>query len=208
MAKFSRKDQALLTEAYSVQLLTESLPSMTLEQLSSKLEQTLTLQESQYVELVTTRVIEELFGGLKALAGAAGGGASKASGGVVQGLKNIGSAAKQGAKNVASGVGAAAKQVGQNVGDIYNSAEEKSKADQALKQANAAAQQLVQLVKAAQQRQLVSFSGDPMTLPLQDLIDELILAQQGAGNMQQSAQRKGVFGSAGKAFGKGFRQQA
>lgn len=205
MAKFSRKDQALLTEAYSVQLLTESLPGMSLTQLNEKFQSnSLTLQESEYVTKVTTRVIEELFGGLKALAGGAGGAAKAAGGGFAQGVKNLAGRAVDTAKGVAQGAVGAAKQVGQNVGDIYNSAEEKGKADQALKQANASAQQLVQLVKTAQQKGLVSFSGDPMTLPLGDLIDELILAQQGAGNMQRSAQNKGVFGSAGKAFQKGF----
>jgi hypothetical protein len=205
MAKFSRKDQQLLTEAYGVQLLTESLPGMSLAQLIQKLEHPLTLQESVYVETVSNRVIEELFGGLRALAGAGSGAAKSAGGGIAQGLKNAAGAAGSAIKGAAQGVGAAAKQVGQNVGDIYNSAEEKSKADQALKQANAAAQQLVQLVQSAQQKQLVTFSGDPMQLPLEELIDELILAQQGAGNMQRSAQKKGVFGSAGQAFKQGFR---
>lgn len=206
MSKFTRKDQVLLTEAYSVQLLTESLPKMNLTQLMEKMErQGLTLQESEYVEKVTSRVIEELFGGLKALAGGAGKAAAGAGGGLLQGVKNLAGKAAGAAKGAASGLGSAAKQVGQNVSDIYNTAEDKSKADQALKQANAAAQQLVQLVQSAQQKGLVSFSGDPMSLPLVDLIDELILAQQGAGNMQRSAQNKGVFGSAGKAFQKGFR---
>lgn len=207
MSKFSRKDQAFLTEAYGVQLITESLPGMTLEQLTAKLSHPLTLQESAYIEKVTSKVIEELFGGLRALAGGAGGAAKAAGGGLVQGAKNLANKAVDTAKGVGAGVGAAAKQVGQNVGDIYNSAEEKGKADQALKQANASAQQLVQLVQAAQQKGLVSFSGDPMQLPLQDLIDELIMAQQGAGNIQRSAQKQGVFGSAGKAFQKGFTNQ-
>ncbi len=205
MAKFSRKDQALLTEAYGVQLITESLPGMSLAQLTSKLSHPLTLQESAYIEKVTTKVIEELFGGLRALAGSAGGAAKTAGGGLAQGLKNAAGAAGSALKGAAQGVGAAANQVKQNVGDIYNSAEEKGKADQALKQANAAAQQLVQLVQAAQQKGMVTFSGDPMQLPLEELIDELILAQQGAGNLQRSAQKKGVFGSAGKAFQQGFR---
>lgn len=205
MSKFSRKDQALLTEAYGVQLLTESLPSMTLEQILQKLQNPLTLNESTYVEKVSNRVIEELFGGLRALAGAGSGAAKSAGGGFAQGVKNLAGKAVDTAKGAAQGVGAAVKQVGQNVGDIYNSAEEKGKADQALKQANAAAQQLVELVKAAQQKGMVSFSGDPMQLPLQDLIDELILAQQGAGNMQRSAQKQGVFGKAGQAFKQGFR---
>jgi hypothetical protein len=204
MATYSRKDQALLTEAYGVQLLTESLPGMTLEQLLQKLQQPLTLNEATYVDKVSTRVIEELFGGLRALAGAAGGGAKAAGGGFMQGAKNLAGKAVDTAKGAVQGAGAAAKQVGQNVSNIYNSAEEKNKSDQALKQANASAQQLVQLVQSAQQKGLVSFSGDPMQLPLQDLIDELILAQQGAGNMQRSAQKQGVFGSAGKAFQKGF----
>lgn len=206
MAKFSRKDQALLTEAYSVQLLTESLPKMSLSQLDERLKtNSLTLQESLYVEKVATKVIEELFGGLKALAGAGNRAAGSIGSGLGQGLKDMGRKAVDTAKGVASGVGSAAKQVGKNVSDIYNTAEEKGKADQALKQANSAAQQLVQLVQSAQQKGLVSFSGDPMTLPLEELIDELILAQQGAGNLQRSAQKTGVFGNAGKAFQKGYR---
>jgi hypothetical protein len=205
MAKFSRKDQVLLTEAYSVQLLTESLPSMSLAQLLETLKTPLTLNESVYVEKVSNRVIEELFGGLKALAGAGSGAAKSAGSGFMQGAKNLAGKAVDTAKGAMAGAGAAAKQVGQNVSNIYNTAEEKGKADQALKQANAAAQQLVQLVQSAQQKGMVTFSGDPMQLPLQELIDELILAQQGAGNMQRSAQKQGVFGSAGKAFQKGFR---
>ncbi len=204
MSKFSKKDQMLLSEAYSVQLLTESLPKMTLAQLETRLPY-LTLQESEYVDKVASRVIEELFGGLKALAGAGGGAAKTAGGGLLQGAKALGSKALDVGKGAIAGTKAAAQQVGKNVSDIYHTAEDQGQADQALKQANASAQQLVQLIKSAQQKGLVSFTGDPMTLPLEELIDELILAQQGAGNLQRSAQKQGVFGSAGKAFQKGFR---
>lgn len=204
MAKFLKKDQELLSEAYSVQLLTESLPGMTLSQLEAKLPY-LTIQESEYVDKVASRVIEELFGGLKALAGAGGAGAKTAGGGLMQGVKNLASKAADAGKGALAGGKAAAQQVGKNVSNIYNTAEDKGQADKALKQANAAAQQLVQLVKSAQQKGLVSFTGDPMMLPLEELIDELILAQQGAGNLQRSAQKQGVFGSAGKAFQQGFR---
>lgn len=196
MAKFTNHDQMLLTEAYSVQMLKESFPKMSLSQLEAKLPY-FNISEATYIEEFSEKVIEELFGGLKALAGGAGNAAKKAGGGLLQ--KGIDTA-----KQVGSGVASGAKQVGQNVRDIYQGAEGANQAEQAVKQASAAAQQLVQLVQAAQQKGLVTFSGDPMQLPLEDIVNELILAQQGANSQSQSAQKQGVFGSAGKAFQKGF----
>lgn len=197
MANFTRKDNQLMMEAYDVISLKRDFPKMTLSQLTEKLP-TLTLTESAYVEQFSEKVIEELFGGLKALAGGVGSGLGKAASSAAGGLKNV-------AKGAVSGVKSAAGQVGSNVKNMYNAAEDEAASNAAVKQANAAAMQLVQLVKAAQQKGLVTFSGDPMQLPLEDLIDELIVAQKGAGNLSRSAQRQGVFGGAGKAFQKGFR---
>lgn len=208
MSAYSRKDQQLLQESIDLQLLKESFPKMNLSQVEKRLPY-MSISESAYVEQFSERVIEELFGGLANLAKSAGGGLS-------QGIKNVAQAGAQGAKNLAqgglnkakqvgSGAVAGAKQVGKNVSDIYSSAEDEAQAGKAIKQANAAAMQLVELVKAAQQKGLVSFSGDPMQLPLEDVINELILAQQGAQSISKSAQKQGVFGSAGKAFQKGFR---
>jgi phage-related protein len=208
MANFTRKDNELMMEAYSVMSLKRDFPKMTLTQLTQKLP-TLTLNESAYVEQFSEKVIEELFGGLKALAGGVGRAASSAGSGVMGGLKNAArgaaGAVKGAAQGAVQGVKSAAGQVGSNVKNMYNSAEDEASSKQAVKQANAAAMQLVQLVQAAQQKGLVTFSGDPMQLPLEDLIDELVLAQKGAGNISRSAQKQGVFGGAGKAFQKGFR---
>lgn len=204
MAKFTRHDNQLLTEAYGVQLLKESFPKMTLSQLETRLP-ILTESEVQYVEQFSEKIIEEFFGGLKALAGAGKNAAGSAGGGVMSGLKNAAQGVAGAAKGAVQGVKQAAGQVGSNVKDIYNTAEDSSKSKQAVKQATTSAQQLVQLIQAAQQKGLVTFTGDPMTMPLEDIVNELILAQQGAGNLERSAQNKGVFGGAGKAFQKGFR---
>lgn len=208
MSKYNTRDTALLTEAYAVQLIKESLPKMTLAQLEQKIP-LLTEGENQHIEQFSEKIIEEFFGGMKALAGAGGRMAGKAAQGVVGGLKSAAQGAVQGAKGLAQGAVQGAKQaagqVGSNVKDIYNTSEDSAQSKQAVKQATTSAQQLVQLIQSAQQKGLVTFSGDPMTMTLEDIVDELVLAQQGAGNLERSAQKKGVFGGAGKAFQKGFR---
>lgn len=196
MARYTRKDQHLLSEAYGVQLLKESFPKMTLQQMEKSLG-TLTLSESEYVEQFSEKIINEFFGGLKALAGGAGKLAGNAASGLGKGLVNK-------AKQVGSGLAAAGKQVGSNVKDIYSTAEDQAKQGQDLKQAQSFAQQLVQLIQAAAQKGLAFANEDPMKMSLEDIVNELVLAQQGATNRSNSAQKRGVFGGAGKSFQKGY----
>lgn len=203
MATFNSKDQVLLQEAYGLQLLKESFPRMTLAQVAANLDE-FTLSESVWVDEFSNRVIEELFGGLKGLLGAGGGAAKTAGGGIGNAVKGAAQGVKNAAQGAVQGAKGAASKVGQNVKDIYNSAEDASKFKQGAKQAQAAALQLVELVKDAQQKGLVTFSQDPLTMPLGELVEELILAQQGAQQLAGSAQRGGVFKGAGKAFQKGF----
>ncbi len=199
----------LLQEAYSVELLKESFPKMTLTQLESKLPN-LNISESEYIENFSNRVIEELFGGLKALAGGAKQAVSQAGQGILdrgtQAVKQMGKNLVNTGKEVGSGLASGANQIGQNVRDIYNGAEGAQQAQQAVKQATDSVNQLVQLIKTAQQQGLVSFTGDPMTLPLEDIIDELVLAKKGADSQSKSAQKNGVFGRVGQAYRKGARQ--
>lgn len=196
MAAFSRQDNQLLTESYSLQLLKESFPQMTLAQVVANLDE-FNNSESIWVEQFSEKIIEELFGGLKALAGVGGSAAAKAGGGLLQKGKDLASGAINGVKQ-------AGARVGDNVKDIYKSAEDQSKFTQGAKQAQASALQLVQLVKDAQAKGLVTFKGDPLTMPLGELVQELILAQQGSKQLAGSAQKRGVFNKVGQSFGHGF----
>lgn len=198
----SKKDQQLLSEAYSVQLLKESFPHLTLQQVLNRYDR-YNLSEQAWVDEFSTRVIEELFGGLGAVAGSAG----RSIGGGLAGLAKKGmDKVSQGAKSLKQGASNAAQQVGQNVKNVYDTAEDKSKLNQGAKKAEVAAKQLAALVQDAQQRGYVTFSGDPMEMPLGDLVDELILAAKGSSSIAKSAQNKGILKGAGQAFKQGFNQ--
>lgn len=199
---FSSADHQLLNEAYSAQLLKESFSQMTLGQVVANLDE-FNQSELEWVEQFSERVIENLFpeelvlefwSGAKAVAG---GGLAKAGKGLFQKGKDLASSA-------ANGVKAAGQQVGQNVKDIYNSAEDSKTFDQGAKKAQQVAMELAQLVKSAQEKGLVTFSGNPMTMSLGDLVEELMQAQKGSASQAKSTQKNGAFEGIGRSFKKGF----
>jgi hypothetical protein len=196
---FPQRDQQLLAEAYSLQLLKESFPKMTLKQVISNLEE-FNESEKIWVEEFSQRIIDELLPEelvLEFLDGLKNVGRS-----ILGGAANVGGKLATGASKLGQGVKDAASQVGQNVKDVYNSAEDEAKFTKGATQAKELAFQLAELIKDAQSKGLVTFSEDPMTMPLGELVDELILAQKGSKQRAGSAQRAGVFKGAGKAFKK------
>jgi hypothetical protein len=103
---FTQKDQQLLAESYSLQLLKEAFPNMTLKQVIANLDE-FNSQESEWVEQFSERVIREL---------------------------------------IPNGV-------------ILESTESKAK-------------------QLAKQLENIKFENDPMMIPLSELVNELILAQE------------------------------
>lgn len=209
MSKFNRNDEKLLVEAYGTQLLKENFPQMTLAQVKGNIE-LMSESDQQWVCEFSDRVIEELFGGLKALGGNAMQAATK-------GLQNVASSAKSGLQNAAtksgqaignaaSGAVAAGKKVAQNVGDKYAAGEQDAASARDAKSALDMITQLQSMIQSAQQKGLVTFSGDPMTMPLKDVVDQLLLASKGANQLNNSQQKSSAFAGAGKAFKSQFGQ--
>jgi hypothetical protein len=201
MSAYNTKDIQLLSEAYSVQLLKESVPTMTLNQVHANLE-LMSESEAQYICDVSERLLEA-FGGFRALGGALKqgvGGALKSAGQAVG--QGVGQAV-QGAKNVGAGVSAAANQVGQNVKDIYQTQEVKGQSETAVKKAADLTQQLIDLVTQAQRNGLVKAQGSITDMTLADLVNELETAKQSAETFRQGARNTGLTGGAKQAFTQG-----
>lgn len=188
MSAYSKRDTALITEAYTLQLLKESIPSMTLKQVNSNVD-LLSESEAQYVCVVSERIINEFFGGVKNLLGAG----KQAVQGAYQGAKGA-------VQNAAKGVGAAAGQVASNVKDIYNTGNVDAQASQSIEKARGLTQQLIDLVTQAQQQGLVQAQGSIADMSLADLIDTLDSAKQAATTFSQGARKQGVTGGVGAAF--------
>ena len=210
MSQFTNRDQKLLSEAYTVQLLKESFSGMTLSQVSHNLE-LLSESEAEYVVTVSERVLNEFFGGLKALGGGAGVSAGKTGGAISGALGRAGSGlkgiAQQGldkAKQVGAGVQNAASQVGNNVKDIYNSAEAQQGSESFVKKAEQYITALKGELEKAQQGGMITFKGNIDQIPLGQIVQELLLSAQGHKNLAGSAQRKGVMGGVGGAFKQGM----
>jgi hypothetical protein len=209
MANFNRRDQQLLSEAYSVQLLKESIPTMTLSQVSNNLD-LLSESEEEYVCKVSEKILNEFFGGLKNVFGGAGKSASKGGAAVAQqgskigqGLKNAASSAVSAAKGVGKGALAAGKQIGSNIKDQYDTGVEAEKSQSFVGKAQQYVDALRSELEKAQQSGLISFAGPIEQMQLGEIVDELMVATQGRQNFANSAQRKGTFGGVGKAFQKG-----
>lgn len=193
MARLTKMDQMLLSEAYGVQLLEEKIGNMTIPQLSDKL-QHMTLSEAVYVD----GVIEELFAGLKNLAGMAGKGLKSAG----QGIANKAQSVADSASGLAKGVGAAAGQIGSNVKELYNSAEVSKASQQAVLKAAENANQLLKLVTDAQNNGLIDAQKAVNDMTLTEIMDGLKTATQSAQTFQGAANKQGLTGGVGQAFNK------
>ena len=69
MSKYNSKDNQLLTEAYTLQLLREQAPHMTLNDVQNRLT-LMTESELEYINTVQERIINEFWGGMKNVFGA------------------------------------------------------------------------------------------------------------------------------------------
>jgi hypothetical protein len=190
MSKFNKKDMELLSEAYTLRLLKEQAPSMTLEQVQRQL-QYMTESEAEYVITVCER-ITEAFGGL--------GNIGKAIGGAVKGLGN-------GLKGVGRGAIEAGKEFGGNVKDIYQSGQDVKKFQGVVNKAQAAMQQLIDLVTQAKNSGVIAPKGDIIDMTLGDIIYELDDALGSHKNFEKQALDKGLGGGVGSAFMKGFKNK-
>lgn len=187
MSKFNTKDMELLSEAYTLRLLKEQAPSMTLEQVNQRL-QYMTESEAKYIITVCDR-ITEAFSGLGSIGRAIGGAAR----GIGSGLRGIGRGAIE-----------AGKEFKDNATDIYKTGEGvKTQKDAAL-QARKAVGDLIELMKQAKSGDLVDWQGDIMDLPLSQIITDLDGALKDRTGHRQDALDKGLFGGGGKAFVRGF----
>ena len=228
MATFSKKDQMLLTEAYSLQLLKESMADMSLSQIDNRLH-LMSESELDYVATVNGRILAEAFnfGGLKNIGGAikqgVGGayqGAKQSVGGAYQGAKqSVGGAyqgakqkvggmvdtAVQGAKNVGSGIASAAGEVASNVEDIYKSGQQAGSQADLLANAKKSIDALTDALRQTDEAGLLGKNrGQFMNLPLKNILAKLEQAQSLSQTSAQGARDKGVFGGAGQAFRQGM----
>ena len=217
MATFSKKDQMLLTEAYSLQLLKESMADMSLSQIDNRLH-LMSESELDYVATVNGRILAEAFnfGGLKNIGGAikqgVGGayqGAKQSVGGAYQGAKQkVGGmvdTAVQGAKNVGSGIASAAGEVASNVEDIYKSGQQAGSQADLLANAKKSIDALTDALRQTDEAGLLGRNrGEFMNLPLKNILAKLEQAQSLSQTSAQGARDKGVFGGAGQAFRQGM----
>lgn len=207
---YSHRDQIMLTEAYSLQLLKESIPGMSLKQVNSNLD-LMTESELEYVSVVSERILNEFWGGLKNLAsagknagGSAAGAVGQAGSSIGQGIKNAAGAVGNVAKGIGKGAVAAGKQVVDNTKDIYNKGVVDKQAGDSVVKAQQSIQQLIDLITQAQENDILSKNFDPYQTSLSQIIDYLEGAKKSAGINSQQSLSKGFTGGAGQAFRQGM----
>jgi hypothetical protein len=216
MAKFSSKDQMLLSEAYAVTLLKESIPGMSLKQVTSNLD-LMTESEAEYVSVVLERlndfiISEGLFGnvksGLASVGKAAGAGLASVGKAVGGSIANKTGQVVQGAKNIGAGVGAAASQVGKNVNDMYQTGVQDKRSLESVAKADELSQQLIDLLTQAQQAGLIKAQGAIVDMTLADIANELATAKQSAQTFNKNALNTGFSGGVKQAFNQGRQASA
>lgn len=193
MATYQYKDTQLLTEAYSLQLLKENMPAMTLSQVSNNLD-LLTESELEYTNVVLDRILNEFFGG-----------AGNVLKGAWQGVKNVANSAAKDVKNLGAGAVAGAKEIGQNVGSMYNSGNESEKSKQLVSDVMTKIRELIELIKA------VDSEADDRTImqtSLDDIIATLLQNVKEKEAASGMARDKGVFGGVGNAAKAGYQASA
>lgn len=200
MPKYSSKDNQLLVEAYSVQLLREQAPHMTLNDIQKRLS-LMNESELNYINTVQERILNEFWGGLKNVLGT-GKDAAKAGFDAAKGAVQSGVNA---AKQVGSGLASAGSQVASNVSNIYNKGNIQADANSAMKKAQTSAQQLIDLLNQAVQQGTLKLGGNqPSDLTLGEIIDYLSGSKEAATQNAQSARAKGFTGGVGQAFKQGY----
>jgi hypothetical protein len=214
MASYSQRDQQMLTEAYTLQLLKESIPDMTLSQVHANLN-LMSESELEYVNTVMGRLNEGFFGnvkaGLKGVAKGVGQTAGNVASNVAQTASNVGSNVAQTARNVGSnvagvarGVGQAGAQVAQNASDMYTTGRDASKQTDILAQATKSIEELSSYLRQAEESGLIGVArGQTMNMSLNNIITKLEKAQQQAGSNAQASQSGGLGAGIGQAYQQG-----
>ena len=214
MASYSQRDQQMLTEAYTVQLLKESIPDMSLSQVHANLN-LMSESELEYVNTVIERLNEAFFGnigaGLKGVAKGIGQTAGNVGRSVAQTASNVGSNVAQTAKNVGSnvagvarGVGQAGAQVAQNASDMYTTGRDASKQSDILTQATKSIEELASYLRQAEESNLIGVArGQTMNMSLSNIIKKLEAAQQKAGSNAQASQSGGLGAGMRQAYQQG-----
>lgn len=201
MSAYSKKDMSLLQEEYSLMLLKENAPEMSLSQIQHNLD-LMSESELKYITTVNERIINEFFGGLKNVFGAA----KNAAGSAVQGAKNLAGNVGNIASAAGKGALAAGKQVAQNVGDMYRTGNVSAEQGDVLEKASKSIQELSQYLQQAEQRGLMSgIKGQIMNLPLKNVIARLQQAQQNAKGQADASRSQGFTGGAGNAAAQAYR---
>ena len=204
MSRFTKLDSMLISEAYSAQLLSESAPYMTIAEIQSKLP-TMTIAEAQ--------LIEELFGKLGQKIGQVGAGIGNLAGAAGKGLKSAGQSAMgavdkgiQSAVDVGKGVAGAASNVAQNVSNMYKAGAGEKEAAQAIEQAQASIEEIVNLINTAKSKYGPGstfnkyFSDDPMKMTLQTISNQLDMASKTAQDVNADVKDRGFFGGSKAAY--------
>jgi Sec-independent protein translocase protein TatA len=194
MAKYSSKDQRLLSEAYSYTLLKESIPAMTLRQVNANID-LMNESELKYITTVLERfnnhILEEgIFSGVGNV------------------LKGVGKGIASGANALGRGIrgtGAALGQVKDNVGDMYNAGKNQASSKDAVTKAQQLSSELVALLTNAVQQGILDMAGrKPEDLSLSEIAEVLANVNEFYTDENQKTLQKGFTGGAGEAFKKGF----
>lgn len=213
MSRITKLDQALIAEAYTVQLFQESAPHMTIAEIQKRLPH-MTLEEAQIIEELFGKLGQKLgkvasgIGGVGSAAGkglaAAGRGVAAAGKGAASAVGQAGQAVAKDFQQVGSGIKAAAGQAAQNVGNLYNTAIEDKEQAQAIDNASKIAMDLIDLVQSAQAKGLINLRGEVTNMSLAQIMTRLEQAKGQTGGQRQSAQATGLTGGVGSAFKQGM----
>lgn len=190
MSRLTKLDQKLIAEAYSTQLLEESVPHMSISDIQEKLPY-MSSQEAMLVEGFFKNAAQAL-GRVASGVGGVGGAAAK-------GIQSAGQAVANKAQQAGQAVVNKASQVASNTKNLYNTAATSKEAQQSVENAFQAATQLIDLVQKAQQSGLVKAQGAVTDMTLADIMDELETAKQSADTFKQDAQSTGFTGGVGSA---------
>ena len=204
MATFRSQENALINEGYDVILLKESTPLLTLSQLQNNID-LLSESEAEYICTVCERFISEagLFSGLKNLGGAIGGAVSGAVSGAAKNVagkaQQFGSNVKQKAVQAGSNVKQAGSTLVQQGKEAYQTGATEGEFTKFLPKAQQYVDQLLGMLKQAQDKGLINFGGDVSRIPLKTVADKLLAAKSGAGQQATAARGQvgqGLFGKA------------
>jgi hypothetical protein len=207
MSRLSKLDQVLLAEAYSAQLLEESIADMSIEEIQARLPY-MTTEEAILVEGFLKNMgqrIGQMASGVGAVGSVAGKGISNAANAVGNAVGNAGSAIAQKTRQVGAGVANAAKTVKDNAANIYNTGAADKKQQQSIDDAIAATQQLINLVQQAQQSGLTNIKpGTEISrMTLAQIMSRLEKSKGAAATNKQNAQNTGFTGGIGNAYRQG-----